>query len=382
MDRKKKIAHLQLLPLLSGVQIMMLGLLKSLDPSEYDIYVISKPGGALVEEVKAQGYHHIPVKSFRRNLSPLDILSFFRLLMIFKKEKFDIVHTHSSKPGFLGRIAARVAGVKKIIHTVHGFPFHQHQPVFARFLYRTLERIAAHFCDKIVVVNNFEREAAVDSKLINKDKIVTIYNGIEIPSGIKPRFYPQKKNWEEVFRLFGRDIRKNFLIGSTARFTAAKNIKNLIKIAVRACNAESRLVFAFIGDGELFSECKAIVEENGLTDRIILPGWQDNVKEWLDIMDVFILYSLWEGLSIAILEAMAFGLPIIASDIKGNNELITNNNGKLIDVNDHNKMVEELVALPKQNDLLTSWSKNSLLRIKEIFSYEAFVKAYHSLYQE
>ncbi len=381
MNKRIKIAHLQLLPMLSGVQVMMLSLLKSLNRDKYDIYVICKPGGPLVEQVEAMGYHYIPVKSFRRNISLLDLFSLFRLIFIFKKEKFDIVHTHSSKPGFIGRVAARITGVKKIIHTAHGFPFHDHQPAVARLLYRSLEKTAANFCDKIVVVNNYEREAAIASKLIKKDKMITIHNGIDPPVHARARVYPQDKKRLEVITLTGRDVSKDFVIGSVARFTAAKNIKNLIKIAVRACKAKRQLIFIFIGDGELYRDCTDIVRENNLADRILLPGWQDNVKEWLDILDVFVLYSLWEGLSVSILEAMASGLPIVASNIKGNNELVTKYNGVLIDVNDHNKMFEELVGLPQKNDLLTLWSKQSIGRVKKSFSYDSFIKSYHSLYQ-
>ena len=124
---KIKLLHIQLLPLLYGAQNVMLKLLNSLDINRYEIYVISKPGGPLVDRLRQLNYHYIPVKTLRRNISFLDILAFFKIYNICKKYKFDIVHTHSSKTGFIGRIAARSAGIHKIIHTVHGFSFHPFQ---------------------------------------------------------------------------------------------------------------------------------------------------------------------------------------------------------------------------------------------------------------
>jgi len=359
---------------------MMLLLLDSLDRDKYEIFVICRPGGPLVKKLKDSGYHYLPVNSLRRNLSILDLFAFLQILFLCLKYRFDIVHTHSSKTGFLGRIAARIAGVPNIIHTVHGFPFHEHQLPVARYFYQALEIIAARFCDHLVIVNNYEREQIQENRLFPTRKIRTIYNGIESNPNIEPRRYgstgliaPAKNNPE---------LSEFFVIGSVARFTRAKNVINMTEVAILVCRANPEIKFVFIGDGELWDSCYDLVASAGMHKQILMPGWQSNVDYWLQNMDVFLLYSRWEGLSISILEAMSYGLPIVASDIKGNNELVTNENGILVQLDDHIRLRQTLSELPSRKSDLENWSRNALTRSRIEFGLTDFVARYEELYQD
>lgn len=371
---RKKILHIQLLPLLSGVQNMMLSLLAGLDRAEYDIYVLSKPGGPLTEAVKQAGYHYIPLSSLRRDISFYDIVAFFELVKIIKKHGFDIVHTHSSKTGVLGRIAARLAGCRKVIHTVHGFAMHEYQNTMVNKLYSSMEFIAGLFCDKVIFVNDFEREAAIGKKLLSPGKVLTIYNGIPVKSFRckNPQDYLKERDYAKL----------PFTIGSVLRFTEQKNTLNTIKAAIKVCQINKDIRFVFIGDGEEFLQCKDMVEKAKLNSRILLPGWQTEINELLLKMDVFLLYSLWEGLSISILEAMASGLPIVASAIKGNNELVSKQNGILVKVNNEENLVRELNRLPDAREQLLEWSRNSRILAEEKFGIDRFVKQYKEVYHD
>jgi glycosyltransferase involved in cell wall biosynthesis len=364
--KKTKIAHIQLLPLLSGVQNVMLNILQGLDHNKYDIYVISKPNGPLVKRTEELGYTHLSINSFRRKISIYDVKAMFELLKLFKKYRFDIVHTHSSKSGFLGRIAARVAKIPKIIHTVHGFPFHPYQKKHISLFYQAMEKIAAIFCDKVVFVNNAEREDAIAKNIVKREKAITIYNGIEIP---KTKQNKRKKN----------DI---FVIGSCLRFWEQKNILATIKVAIQVCQKNKNINFIFVGDGEFFGIAKKMVEDSGFNKRIQLPGWKSNIDEWLQKFDVFLLYSKWEGLPLSILEAMSYGLPIIASDIKGNNELVSKDNGILVPINDVDKLTAILLLLSTQKDQLISMKNNSVKIVKKKFSLKKFIESYLELYEK
>ncbi|MBT4334020.1 MAG: glycosyltransferase [Candidatus Cloacimonetes bacterium] len=366
-NRKKiKIVHIQLLPLLSGVQNVMLKILKSLDRNKYEIYVISKPDGPLVEKVKELGYNFIPIRSFRRSISILDIFAFIKLIRVFKIHKFDIVHTHSSKPGFIGRIAARIARVPKIIHSVHGFPFHYAQPKPIRVFYQVLEKLVSPFCDKMIFVNNYEREFAINSKIVKEDKALTILNGIEFSDG---KMIITNKKEDDTF-----------VIGSVLRFEKIKNIINTINVAINVCKNNKRIVFYFIGDGKLFDTCNQMVVDSKLEENIIFPGWQNNIKEWLAKFDAYLLFSIAEGLSISILEAMSMSLPIIASNVKGNNELVSDSNGILIPVNDIDRLSAVLLSLPDKKEKLKEWGENSRKLVEEKFNIKDFVKKYEEVY--
>jgi glycosyltransferase involved in cell wall biosynthesis len=377
--KKTKILHIQLLPLLSGVQNMMLSLLDGLDKEKYEIYVMSKPGGPLVKKVKDLGYNYIPVGSLRRNLSPLDIVSFFHIYFICRKYRFDIVHTHSSKTGFLGRIAARFAWTPRIIHTVHGFPFHAYQPKLARYFYLLLEMMASRFCDYIPVVNRHECEWAKASGLFPSKKLLTIYNAVHPQEIYTPRKYTA--GGEVGIKKSLPFLEGYFTIGFVGRFTRAKNIVTIVKTAIAVCRQNPRIKFILIGDGELWDECKDLVTSADLTQQILLPGWQNNVDYWLTNMDVFLLYSHWEGLSISMLEAMSMGIPVVASDIKGNNELVDDSNGVLVPVVNATKLKEVLIGLPDKKDDLERWSGGSLSKSRELFGLERFISEYENLYQ-
>ncbi len=365
--RKIKLLHIQLLPLLSGAQNMMLNLLKGLDKNKYEIYVLSKPGGPLVEEVKKNNFHYIPVNSLRRNLSFWDVIAFISMIRIFRKYRFDIVHTHSSKTGFLGRIAGRFTRVPKIIHTVHGFPFHPYQNQIVYNFYFLLEKFAAKFCDKMVFVNNSYREFALRKRFKQTEKLQTIFNGIEIID---------KKNITPV--IIGNN---SFTIGCVSRFEKVKNIEKTLKAAIRVCLTDNEIKFIFVGDGKLLSKSKEIVNKANMKKRIIFTGWQTNILEWLTSFDALLSYSKYEGLSISILEAMSVGLPIIASDINGNNELISEKNGVLIPLNDVDKLTNVLLSLPNRRTELEAWGKESLKLVRKKFNMTDFIDKYVEIYE-
>ncbi len=369
---KKKLLHIQLLPLLSGVQNMMLSLLSGLDKQEYEIYVISKPGGPLEEAVHQAGYHYLPVRTLQRNISFCDLAAFVEIYRLIRKYNFDIVHTHSSKTGFIGRIAARMAGVPKVYHTVHGFAIHEHQPNTINLVFMLLEYLAGKFCDQVIFVNNYEREMAIKKRILPERKVKTIYNGILVGE------FQVKK--AEAY-LSERDYESNpFTIGSVLRFTAQKNTLNTISAAIAVCQESDIIRFVFIGDGDDFLICKKLVEKENLNTRILLTGWQSEINILLAKMDVFLLYSRWEGLSISILEAMATGLPIVASDIKGNRELVNNENGILVDVNHKEELIAALVKLPYAKEQLKIWSIASRIKAQEKFNIEKFIREYKAIY--
>ena len=172
------------------------------------------------------------------------------------------------------------------------------------------------------------------------------------------------------------------MIGSVARFSEQKNILTVIKVAIKVCKKNEDIKFVFIGNGNLFEKCRNMVKSANFLDRILLPGWQSNVIEWLCNFNVFLLYSKWEGLPVSILEAMSVGLPIVASNIPGNNELVKDSNGFLISLNDIDKLEDVLLSLPSKKSELKKMGGNSLSIIKNKYSLKKFVKTYENLYEE
>lgn len=368
---KKKVLHIQLLPLLSGAQNVMLHLLQALPEEEYEIYIASKPGGALVEEVQKRGYIYLALSDFVHPISVKDVSVFVQLFLLCRKYRFDIVHTHSSKPGFLGRIAARLAGVPMVIHTGHGAPFHDLQSALKRRLYMELERFGAWFGDKLVFVNNSQREFYLKHNLLCSEKAVTIYNAVN----------PELLSKLETLSKKKKPVSEKVTIGSMLRFDNAKNVVMTVMGAIRICRMRQDVDFIFAGDGEQLELCRMMVNTNHLQDRIHLPGWQDDTVKQLAKFDAFLLYSDYEGLPLSIIEAMHAALPVIGSDISSIRELVSSDCGWLIPSHNLEMFVAELNKILDERDSYRVKGLKAKKRIKELCSYENFVKGYITVYE-
>nr|MBC8484427.1 glycosyltransferase [Bacteroidota bacterium] len=240
---KINILHIQLLPLLSGVQNVMIDILKNAPPDQFDFSVLSAPGGPIVMKLKNMNIKHYPLKGLIREINLYDIIIFLKIYKICRKGNFDIVHTHSSKTGFLGRISAKLAGIPVVIHTIHGFPFNPFQKKIKQDFYKLVERIAGFFCDMTVSVNHSERKLAIEKRIIPEEKIITIYNGID------------SYTLEKGIQKNGLGFQENdIVVGTVCRFSEQKNIINMIEVAVDIVKNNNHIKFIFLGDGELWNQ--------------------------------------------------------------------------------------------------------------------------------
>lgn len=368
---KQKILHIQLLPLLSGAQNVMLTLLDGLDRNEFDIYVACRPGGPLVDAVLSRGFQYIALNSFRREICWNDAAVLLQLFRLIKKHKFDIIHTHSSKPGLLGRLAARFAGTPLIIHTGHGAPFNQWQPLPVRTFYQVLEKLGAGLGHKLVFVNNYHREFYLKKGLIAPAKAQTVFNAL----------HPSLQQLLEAIPIRHRQRKGKVVIGSICRFTPAKNILAVIGAAITLCRLRKDVNFIIVGDGELMSLCRRMVTQSGFRKRINLPGWQAEPHLWLEDMDVFLLYSDYEGLPLSVIEAMFAGLPVIASDIPMLAELVNRETGWLVPARNQKKLVKIMHQVIDEQKTLELKGINARNRVRGLCSYQDFISSYLNIYR-
>lgn len=367
---KKRLLHLQRLSILSGVQKFSLLLLDGLDPDEYEIYVACIPGDRFEEEVRKRGWKFIPVPVFSRSISLADLYTFFQLLVIFRTYRFDIVHTNSSKPGILGRLAAKVTGVPKIIHTAHGTAFQEDQNICLKTIYKLFERCGNALSNAVVFVNNTDRERCLNLGIVKPEIAHTIYNAI--PKNEDIHFpIPQPKSAQDAEVVFG----------STIRFSDQKNVISLVKAACKACLKSHKIKFIILGDGEHYSLCKSIVKSFMLEERVLLPGWETDVTKWLPLFDAFVLYSRWEAMPFSIIEAMEFGLPIIGSDIPSIRELVTNDVGYLVPLDKESALIDLFCELAHDPTQLVNKGKEANIRISNLCDYASMIRAYRQIYE-
>lgn len=332
MEGKVKVVHIITRLILGGAQENVLLTVEGLKKTgNYEVTLFTGPPlgpeGSLIEEAKKRGINPIVIDSLRRNIHPwLDFKSFFKLYLLLRIGGYHIVHTHSTKAGILGRVAAWNASTPIVIHTIHGLPFFPYQNRFTNFIAVNLERLVALWTDKIIVVCDIMAKKAHRAKVAPLNKFLTIYSGIELDDFIKV-----KEN-KDLKRSLG--IKDNeFVIGKIARLFELKGHKFLLKSAKEVISKFPDVKFLFVGDGILKDELNKQALELGIKDKVIFAGLipREKIPDYISIMDIIVHVSLREGLARVIPQAFACRKPVVAFSIDGADEIIKEGqNGFLI----------------------------------------------------
>jgi glycosyltransferase involved in cell wall biosynthesis len=278
---------------------------------EVDVLATDPRFHALAREA---GLGVVDLDVIRRPIRPLwDVRGLARLRRFLARSGYTIVHTHTSKAGFVGRLAATRVGVPAIVHTPHLFPFHEESGRASTAAYLGLERLAARWCDTIVTVSEFHREWALRVGIGRPEQIVAIPNGVPTD-----RARPTRRP-EEVRAELG--LGDSFMALSTGRLAEQKGLEYLIRAAplLRAEAPSTRIVIA--GDGPLAARLARLVSDLRVDDVVSLLGFRSDVGDLLAASDLVVLPSLWEGLSISLLEAMAAGKPVVTTLLGSNREV-------------------------------------------------------------
>jgi len=316
-----------------------------LNPDRYDVDVISGPQtgpeGSLIEEVRARGVPLTIEPTLVREINPIrDLLALIRLTRFIKHGRYTIVHTHSSKAGILGRWAAYLAGVPIIVHTVHGWGHHERQHPAVRRFYMLLERATQRFTARLIVVSPRNTQKGLSDGIGTPEKYITIRSGIELD-----RFRQPTRPREAVRAELGIPLQSP-VVGTVTRLSPQKAPLDFVAAAAHVAAQRPDVHFVVVGDGPLRADVETEMTALSLTERIHLTGIRRDVPDLLHSFDLFALTSLWEGLPRVLPQAMAAGLPIVATAVDGNAEAVTDGvNGFLTPPGDPQAMAVALLRL-------------------------------------
>ena len=322
-----------------------------------------------------EGIGSIGLDVIRREIRPVwDLGGLFRLRSFLRREHYSVVHTHTSKGGFVGRLAARLAGVPVVVHTVHGFAFHEHSPIPVGVFYSMLERVASRWCDRVVSVSEFHRQWAQELGICGPDKILAI------PNGIARQNLTASTSPAEIRQNLGVE-RQDLVILSMGRLAPDKGLEHLIEAASVLRRRGQRFRIVLAGDGPLREQLERLARDLDVSDHVTFLGYREDIPDLLAACDLVVLPSLREGLSIALLEAMAAGKPIVATNIGSNSSVARGADmALLVPTCDPQALCDAILRCGEDPELRTRLGSNARRRFETRYTEERMLNSYKRLY--
>jgi glycosyltransferase involved in cell wall biosynthesis len=336
------------------------------------------PEGSLWQAARASGARCIELASMRRAVRLLDDWrAYSELVTLFRELKPDVVHTHSSKAGIVGRAAAKKAAVPVIVHTIHGMSFNRTQSWLPRTGYRILEKRAARYTDKFVTVADAMIQQAAAAGIASRDQMVTIRSGLEVE-----RFAPDESIRRSVRAAWGVGDNE-VVVGTVARLFENKGYEEIMAAMSCALKHVPGLRFVWIGEGAHRERYQRELDRLGLRERVIMLGLvpPGEVARLLNGFDMLVHASRWEGLPRAVVQALLTEVPAISFDNDGAPEVVLpERTGILVRLGDVDGLSEGIVRLSIDADFRRELGRNGRVHCMTEFDADRMVDQLDSLY--
>ncbi len=374
MDKIKILHVITHLPT-GGAQENTLFTVELLNRNKFEISLCCNMVGDLVERAKRIKQIRIfNVKNLVREVNLFkDIKAFISIYKILRSEKFDIIHTHSSKAGFLARIAAKLYGKSIIVHTVHGFPFNDYMNFFKKYFYIKIEKFLSTLSDALITVSNLNKEKITNLRIAEDSKITNIYSGIDL------ELFRRKNNFS-----FRNDLRISddfILIGTVGRLSAQKDPITLVNAFDLVLKEKTNVKLVFVGDGDLRNEVLRRINELGLQESIYLVGNKMDPWNIYPSLDLFVMSSIYEGLGRSITEALCSEIPVVCTNVEGVPELVRDKiTGYLVKPKDYFELSKIILKSLENIDHSKNMAKTGSKFVKKNFDVNNMVKEIDDLY--
>lgn len=336
------------------------------------------PEGSLMDRAREAGFRIVEIPELRRSIHPWrDWSSYRRLVSVLRELKPDVVHTHSSKAGIIGRKAAAATDIP-VVHTIHGASFHRGQSALASAVYRSLERWAARRTDAFISVCDSLTDQYVAAGIAPRDRFTTVYSGMDVDPFLNP---PRDRN--EVRQQLGLTP-EHVAVAKVARLFHLKGHKFLIEAARQIVDRSPNVRFVLIGDGILRAEFEQRITELGLSDHFILTGLvpPERIPELVNAADIVAHTSEWEGLARVLPQGLIAGKPVVSYDVDGAREVvIPGETGYLLPVEEIAGLADTICELAESVELRDRLGTNGRERFTEIFRHQTMTAQIREVYQ-
>ncbi len=349
---------------------------------EYDVTLVSGIDKGREGELLSQARetaHLIVLPEMGRSINPFsDLAAFWKLYRLIQKGRYHIVHTHSSKAGVLGRIAAKLAGTPLIVHTLHSLVFHEYQPWFINRAWWVTKKMCAPITDYFISVSEVIVEKAIAAGIAKPEKFRTIYSGMELDWFLNAKFDSARVR-EEFGIPLGAPV-----VGKIARLFPLKGHDQLMDAAPEIVKRVPDVRFFLIGDGMLLEHLQKRATEYGILENFVFAGLVDRTRipEMISAMDVVVHTSLREGLARVLPQSLAMGKPCVSFDIDGAREVVIDDyTGYLVKAFDSVGLADKVARLLEDKGLRDKFGANGRKHVDPNFRTEKMVADISEVYQ-
>ena len=384
LNRKIKVAHIIARMIAGGADENTLFTIQGLDKTKYEIDLITgeEVDKNILNEEKNYPFNIIQIKGLKWKLNFFhDPIVLLKLIKLLKEKRYDIVHTHTTKAGILGRIAAHISGVPVIVHGLHGSTFQAFNSRLLNWLLFLFEKMTSRFTDAYISVSKVLSENYIEKGIGNKNNHFTVYSGMDLAKFINAgKRMNVKKKYEEL-GIDGGD----FLIGNVARLEDRKGHQFLFDAFKKILEEREsgNLKLLIVGEGNKRNYLENYVKELNLESKVIFTGYREDVEELMAMMDIFVLTSLREGLPRVLVQAAAVGKPSIAFNVDGVSETIKDNyNGFLVEPGNIEQLTNQIKKYINNRELISLHGIKGREFIGNKWSITGMVDRVNRIYQE
>lgn len=349
-----RVAHITTIDL--SLRYLLLNQMRYLQTKGYEVTGISAPGPD-VPALEAAGIRHLAVPMTRRMTPVADFRALLQLASLLRREQFDIIHTHNPKPGLIGQIAARLAGVPIVVNTIHGLYFHEQSPWLRRTVFSSLEHLAAMCSDRILSQSREDVDTLLALRVCRPELIRHLGNGIDI-SRFVPGIVPADVVARERASL---NLGDGPVVGFVGRLVAEKGLPELLEAAAILRARVPAVRFLIVGPAD-DKKADALSPESaqtyGVADICRFVGMRNDMPLMFALMDVFALPSHREGVPRSPMEASAMGVPSVVTDVRGCREVVEHERtGLIVPVKSPQALAQGILRLLEQPDDARRWGR-------------------------
>src|SRR5437867_5817808 len=365
---------------IGGPSIHVILLTAGLNPARFQsTLIVGQEGpqeGNMFELADRYNIHPVKIPSLGREISLLnDLWTTFQLWRYMRRVRPHIVHTHTSKAGFSGRLAAWLAGVPVVVHTFHGHVFHGYFGPVLTNTFIFLERYLARLSDAIITISERLKEDLLERKIAPAEKIQILELGLDLESFVAVR------GRTFALRSEMRLDAETPLVGIVGRLVPIKDHRTFLEAAALACKAHPTMRFAIVGDGELRPQLEALTEELGLGNRVYFAGWRKDLASVYADLDLVVISSRNEGTPVSLIEGAAAGKPVVATRVGGIPDLLEDGkNGLLVPSAQPQALCDAMLKVLGTPGLAAALASEGKEQIRRRFGIHRLISDMESLY--